>query len=705
VDRGGCSFVEKIRNAQKDNATAVLIADNTCLCSIEGSCEANEECEQVEPTMDDDGSGVDILIPSLLLFKPDADRLRQELVSGTTIEMNLSFSVPKAANGRSEYTLWSTPDDLMTRQFLATFFDAAIGFGNKAHFTPRMLVKDGQEKGCRQYDESHVPCKGFCTNYGRYCEPRSYYDTDLYDNKGTRMVVESLRRACIWDIYGKTDGIGREWWSYVEMWMLKCSNSHYSTTCAEGLYQVAGIDKANLESCMVASGNFREDVINELLETSLIDASRYDVQWAPRLFVNGVLIEGSLTFGTAVEAICASLDHTDRPEICAKWSDCADACAEGETCILWGNDNECGEYRAPFLSKDDKQYDDDYISISPNDGETIGFQETDAPTVALFPPPTDVPTIMPFSTSAPTTLPTGKLNFPPPTESFGAVPVSAPVVTPVFLPSPSSELNPMPNPMPHFNNGNTPPSRQHPTASSRDSTHGSGESQHVTETIQIYEGSNGFAIGLGVGIGCMVIFAIIFVLICRDRQARRQLEELTIASMSGAFPREDRSASSRSLFSGHMPPPSIGHYIEDNFYDDGEEYYYDSAYPPPQRRGRPRLAPRRMLGTTRSIASGFTPNSVVDEEDQEIEVLMAQHRRDQKRQQWQGSLQRRIPCDEYDDLEEDDVVQLPSSRRQVVKASPKEKPLKVKKNNIREVIHLEDATSVTSRRSPRTGSW
>ena len=211
VDRGGCSSVEKVRNAQRDNATAVLIADNTCLCSIEGSCAAEEECEAVEPTMDDDGTGVDINIPAALLFKPDADRLRQELVSGTMISMTLSFLVPKATNGPTHYTLWTTPDDIMSHQFLATFYDAAIGFGDKAHFTPRMLVKDGQEKGCRQKDESQVPCQGYCTNYGRYCEPRSYYDTDSYDAKGTKMVVESLRRACIWDVYGKGNGIGREW--------------------------------------------------------------------------------------------------------------------------------------------------------------------------------------------------------------------------------------------------------------------------------------------------------------------------------------------------------------------------------------------------------------------------------------------------------------------------------------------------------------
>ncbi|KAL3923352.1 MAG: hypothetical protein SGILL_001704 [Bacillariaceae sp.] len=686
VDRGDCSFVEKIRNAQRDNATAVLIADNTCLCSIEGSCDEGEECEKVEPTMDDDGTGVDIHIPSLLLFKPDADRLRSELVSGTMIEMSLSFPVPKAVNGRTEYTLWSTPDDLMSHQFLSTFYDAAIGFGDKAHFNPKMLVTDGQEKGCRQHEEDHIPCDGYCTNYGRYCEPRSYYDSDVYDDKGTKMVVESLRRACIWDIYGRSDGIGREWWSYVEAWMLECSHSRYSSTCSESLYQVAGIDKEELESCIISTGNFREDTTNDLLEASLIDAALYDIHWAPRLIVNGALIEGSLTFGTAVEAICASLEDGGKPEICDKWNDCAESCGDDVACVLWGNENECGEYHAPFLTNDDKQYDDDYIDVAPGDNTEVEAQETGAPTAAFVLPTTDAPTDAPVS-PAPTSSPTAEPSRRP-------TPVMAPVTSPIFLPT-----------TPEFNNRD-----EFPTANAQDNAHSGGENQEVTETIQIYEGSSssGFAIGIGVGVGCMVLVAILVLLVCRDRQSRRRLEELTTANMSGTYPRGDWSSASRSHFSGHRPPPSVGHYTEDNFYDEEEEYYYDEAsYPPAPRRGRPRVMPRRMMGAPRSFASRFARGvSTVDEEDEEIEALVAQHYRERDSQQKhkRSSEKRSVePVQSDEEEEEPDVeIKLPLSRKPAQKQAPTEK--KIHKEKIREVIHLEDAVSVT-KRSKRTGSW
>jgi hypothetical protein len=37
IDRGGCSFVQKVRNAQHTGAAAVLIADNVCLCHFVSS--------------------------------------------------------------------------------------------------------------------------------------------------------------------------------------------------------------------------------------------------------------------------------------------------------------------------------------------------------------------------------------------------------------------------------------------------------------------------------------------------------------------------------------------------------------------------------------------------------------------------------------------------------------------------------------------
>lgn len=91
IDRGDCSFVQKVRNAQRTGAAAVLIADNVCLC-LHTDCQMNPEqlvCETQEPIMADDGSGADITIPSFLVFKPDADLLKQTLMKDQQVRCEM----------------------------------------------------------------------------------------------------------------------------------------------------------------------------------------------------------------------------------------------------------------------------------------------------------------------------------------------------------------------------------------------------------------------------------------------------------------------------------------------------------------------------------------------------------------------------------------------------------------------------------------
>lgn len=513
VDRGGCSFVEKVRNAQKDNATAVLIADNTCLCTFpEDVCSADQVCEDGEPTMDDDGTGDDIRIPSMLLLKPDADKIKNELVSGQMIQLELSWPVPQAENGVTEYTLWMTPDDVVSNHFLLTFLDAATSLGDKAVFHPRMYIHDGTERGCRVYGDSD-PCMGYCTNYGRYCEPSSYYDLETYDHKGTLMMVENLRRACIWDSYGKADGIGAVWWTYIQLWIQRCGTSQYSTSCAESLYETSGIDHQTIEECMEESGDFRNDVSNTFFDQYIDEALDYDVSFSPSLFVNGAIIRGALTFGTVLEAICMTYVEGDIPDICYRWETCAASCDEGETCILHGN--MCVEYEVPDFSYVEDTWDDDYILHA----------ETKSPTSAPQPAPTEAPIPVPTAT---------------PTESPVEASTPAPVVSPTKSPTASPTLPPVPPPTERPGPDLGDPVLLAPTS----------PTGGIVETIQIFEGNSGvtssdgtssssgsmggstsggtgggdktsFAAGLGAGIGAAVVVGILAVLFVQSRRRGR----------------------------------------------------------------------------------------------------------------------------------------------------------------------------------------
>jgi len=544
VDRGECSFVEKVRNAQKDGAIAVFIADDRCLCSVNESCGQDlvESCEKIEPFMDDDGSGSDIEIPSMLLLKSDADGLRDAIISGTAIETMISFPVPKATNGRTEYTLFTSPDDRLSRQFLDSFLEAALAFGSKAVFRPRMLVSNGTEKGCRQYDESHVPCKSYCTNYGRYCEFPSFYDKEHYDDKGTKIIVESMRRTCIWNIYGRVDGIGKEWWAYVQLWTLKCSFSHYSTSCAESIYETAGVDKEEVEICMENAGDFRENVLNTLMETSLSDINKYQVNLGPTLVINGAIINGALNFGNVMEAICSTFADAQRPEICGKWDVCSNVCSNNTTCILWGENQECSEYMAPFLSNDGKQFDDDYLILEIEDETTMmppspnnyTSPSEQVPIKSLEIENSDImedqrePSILIEDESSKDfikIIPEAQER-----EDTDSTRVYEPHQT-----TPTSGTN-----LPETVDGNDVKDRETPYFH---------DGQHeFLETIQIYETSDsGLIIGLGIGFGSAFLLVFICFIISRERD--RQIEHLIASGrIPGRVPRKGLFRSRRRYY-------------------------------------------------------------------------------------------------------------------------------------------------------------
>lgn len=575
VDRGECSFVEKVRNAQRDGATAVFIADDRCLCSADGLCDLDMDkvCERIEPVMDDDGSGSDIKIPSMLLLKSDADRLRDEIVSGSVIETSISFPVPKAINGRTEYMLFSTPDDYVSHQFLDSFMEAALSFGTKAVFKPRMLLTDGTQKGCRQYDESHVPCKGYCTNYGRYCEPPSIYDKEHYEDKGTKMIVESMRRTCIWSIYGKVDGVGKEWWAYVQLWTLQCSFSQYSTSCAESIYDIAGVDKEEVELCMENSGSFRENVLNTLVETSLSDIAKYQVKFSPTLVVNGAIINGALNFGNAMKAICSTFENTERPEICGKWDICSSVCSNDEICILWGDNQECSEYRSPYLSNDGKQFDDDYLTLEDNYETTMPPE----PSNVYMIPSTEMGTKPPVKGYSNIVEDQPDLVFGTKSESPMDLSNTSPTVHKIEMTNPPIVSDPQHiSPTSGANILNTSDKNE---VKDKELMYAHDEEHEFLETIQIYEGSSSdLAIGLGVGFCCAFLLVFIWFLISRERE-RQQEDLIASGRIPGRIPRSGLFKSRQRHYNRYSNKSRTSEETDDQFSDDDElldeEDYYD----------------------------------------------------------------------------------------------------------------------------------
>lgn len=333
VDRGGCTFVTKVRNAQRSGAAGVIIADDTCLCSAGDTC-VNEgfECEDREPIMADDGSGSDISIPSFLMFKQDADQLKDALFKDTMIQIQMSWALP-TPDDRVEYSLWTTPTEAVSRDFERQFQHAAVAFGKKAYFTPHMYIYDGVKSNCQGADGENQ-CYNLCTNNGRYCATDP--DNDLDEGiSGADVVKESLRRTCIWKTYGEKDGIGEEWWDYVNEFMYRCASEGFFTDaqCIKDSFEKAKIDSKKIENCMEDSGGLEGDNQNSLLEDELIAKDTAGVVILPAMYVNRVTIRGGLEFATVFGAVCAGFAAGTVPSICQT----CELCPDKLTCTIEGS--------------------------------------------------------------------------------------------------------------------------------------------------------------------------------------------------------------------------------------------------------------------------------------------------------------------------------------------------------------------------------
>jgi len=341
IDRGGCSFVNKVRNAQRSGAAGVIIADNTCLCSDQECVSANAgkelTCQTAEPIMADDGSGSDISIPSFLMFKKDADLVKAELMSNHMVQIEMQWALP-SPDDRVEYDLWTVPSDVISRDFLKTFKQFAVALGKHAYFTPHMYVYDGIKSHCQGADGMNM-CFNLCTNNGRYCatDPDNDLDKGI---SGADVVKESLRRICIWKHYGESDGIGREWWDYNAEFMHRCDTPDYfaNDDCIKDVYKHSNVDGNVIDRCMRDSGGLEADATNSFLEMALGNQASRGVVVLPTAFVNTVALRGALTVNSVFNAICAGFLDGTEPKICKQCYGCHDqtSCIENGRCSSGG---------------------------------------------------------------------------------------------------------------------------------------------------------------------------------------------------------------------------------------------------------------------------------------------------------------------------------------------------------------------------------
>ena len=177
-----------------------------------------------------------------------------------------------------------------------------------------------------------------CTNEGKYCTNDPDEDI-LTGASGADVVAESLRRLCIWQIYGQ-DGVGSPFWDYSDLFMDSCDDptsamkTFSDPDCIRKAMVQTGIDPSKVEQCMTNSGGLEGNVHNTIFDAQLASKETAGVFLVPSFYVNQVPIRGALSFSTLFRAICAGYAPGYEPKICQLCSTCHDeaGCVHERSC-------------------------------------------------------------------------------------------------------------------------------------------------------------------------------------------------------------------------------------------------------------------------------------------------------------------------------------------------------------------------------------
>jgi len=354
MDRGGCSFVQKVRNAQHAGAAGVIIADNICLCTDLECNHANnntdntdtyysgEICERTEPIMADDGSGGDIDISAFLIPKHDADAIKSVMMEdGQSVQVSMSWILP-SPDARVEYELWTVPSEHVSKDFQLTWKDVARVFGDHVYFRPREYIYPGERMNC-DFEVNREVCNSLCTNNRRYCAMDPEYDIDI-GISGADVVRESLRRICIWKHYGESDGIGLTYWDYISAFASRCDSQDFfaSKICVSDAMKIAKVDVDVIDRCMRDSGGTEGNNDNVFLSLEIEAQERRGVVILPTMFVNAVALRGALTDNTVISAVCAGFLEGTQPAVC----DTCSLCGDKMNCVIDGHCKNGPSYAA-----------------------------------------------------------------------------------------------------------------------------------------------------------------------------------------------------------------------------------------------------------------------------------------------------------------------------------------------------------------------
>lgn len=311
VKKGQCSILEKVHNIEEAGGhLAIIISDS------------DDPVEGV--FFGDEGNGMDITIPAILISKISGGKLVQYYLAHKTrkqdiknIRLEVKFDQEKT-NNIVKYDLWYTPDQENVYTFLKEFREYQDIFGKSAELGVHFMTYPHFSYA----PENKEPVPD-CLGGGKYCiRPGKVGIKD-----GSIVVYESIKQKCIYNYaFEASDTKKRKlFWDFMEKFYEKCiCEETFSEECSNEVLKSIKIPLEEIDNCIKesfigTSTQKNSDGYTKVLQNSILNKEydlrkQYAISKVPSLTINGRLYMGIWRSDYIFDNLCSSL--IQKPDEC-----------------------------------------------------------------------------------------------------------------------------------------------------------------------------------------------------------------------------------------------------------------------------------------------------------------------------------------------------------------------------------------------------
>jgi len=338
VDRGNCTFTEKVRRAQEKGAGAVIVVNNKCICTDGDNdplCPDDDNCVPFLPYMADDGTGSSLRIPAFLITYEDGKRIQNYIKEhkDQPVIVDLVLDLHRTDN-HVEWEVWMFADN--PPEMLPYLKDFALNTRDKTGFTPKYLFYTGEAIGCN-YTES---CDQLCVSKGVEPHSNDYCALPYFQSvSGKAVVQETERQGCLYKVLPADGKVA--WWDYMELYMDACIAEENPFECGapllENVLRNTGYThmKSAINECIEKSCD--QDAVDkkDMCILQAEEADRFEIgMFMQNFVVNGKVEHFSLDALRIANIVCEGFRDDDQaPSICRSCISEATTSDELELCF------------------------------------------------------------------------------------------------------------------------------------------------------------------------------------------------------------------------------------------------------------------------------------------------------------------------------------------------------------------------------------